>query len=373
MRNRLCIYIIFDKEKKIDKYIQVALEGIKRHVSSLVVVCNFESVVSGLEYIVDYADKVFYRENKGYDSGAYKDVLKSLEDELKLYDELLLANDTFYGPIDSFDEMFERMDEEECDFWGITRHPAGEFADGYKYNSHVQSYFIVYKEKILKSDEFVDFWNNLKYPTSYEEAIVNYEFALNQYFADSNYVGKAYMDVVAPMYQYKYSQNPCIDNAYELIKDFGIPILKRRCLDFNNKGCVNALNALDYIKCNTGYNSLLILEHIKRLYSIVTEVPTFNLVELEKFVCQHKKIYIYGNGCCGKAIAAFLVFNKWEYACHIVTNNENEDCKMFEEIEVEPQDGIIIAIAKREVIEEVYHNVCLKCDENQIFKPVYLN
>ena len=371
MKKRLCIYIIFDKEKRIDKYIQTVLKGIRKHVSSVVVVCNFESAVSGLEYITDYADEILYRENKGYDSGAYKDAIEYLGDVLETYDELLLANDTFYGPFDSFDDMFKRMDEDECDYWGITRHPAGRWTDGYLYNSHIQSYFIVYKERILRSSDFANFWCDLKYPMSYEEAIINYEFALNQYFAEKNFVGKAYMDFVALEYSYQYSQNPCIVNAYELIKDYGIPILKRRSLDFNNQGCANAIKALGYIRDNTRYNYLLILEHIKRLQNVKTFIPTFEFVELEKFVAKHKKIYIYGNGCCGKAIAAFFSFNNWGYVCHVVTDNSNEDCKMFSEIDVEDQDGIVIAINNREAIDEVYHNVRMRCKEEQIFKPNY--
>ena len=62
---RLCIYLAYDKQSIIDKYIGYMLKEIKTCVNRLVVVCNQMEVVRGLDILECYADEIFYRENIG--------------------------------------------------------------------------------------------------------------------------------------------------------------------------------------------------------------------------------------------------------------------------------------------------------------------
>ena len=122
---RLGIYIIYDPDSIIDRYIYYVLRELKNYLSYLIVVCVFPCIISGKEYIYPFADRIVFRKNKGYDAGAYKDLLCEILgwDFVYNYDELLLSNDTYYAPIVPFDPMFEIMDRKKCDYWGIIRHP----------------------------------------------------------------------------------------------------------------------------------------------------------------------------------------------------------------------------------------------------------
>lgn len=58
----------------------------------------------------DYSDHIVIRENIDYDAGAYKEIISGLaqNDELKNWDEIVLFNDTFYGPFFDWQIIFEK-------------------------------------------------------------------------------------------------------------------------------------------------------------------------------------------------------------------------------------------------------------------------
>ena len=87
---RLCIYMTYSKENKLYEYIGRVLKSLKACCSKVYLVCNYKGMESGLEHVSSYIDGIFFRENKGYDSGAYKDALCEFLgwDEVYQFDEL---------------------------------------------------------------------------------------------------------------------------------------------------------------------------------------------------------------------------------------------------------------------------------------------
>ena len=72
---RLCIYLTFDRQGIIDKYIGYMLKELKTCADCLMVVCNQPEIICGKEMLEKYADDIFYRENIGLDTGGFKDAL----------------------------------------------------------------------------------------------------------------------------------------------------------------------------------------------------------------------------------------------------------------------------------------------------------
>ena len=72
------------------------------------------------------------------------------------YDEVILANDTWYGPIRPFGPVFERMDRQALHFWGMTDHARVEphpFTWTGYLPYHLQSYWVaVRREMFLSAD-----------------------------------------------------------------------------------------------------------------------------------------------------------------------------------------------------------------------------
>ena len=263
---RLCIYVIYDEDGIIDEYIDYMLRKIKEHVTKLVVVCNFRIISSGESYL-KHADSIFFRENTGYDFGAWKDVLcKHLGWEcVHQYDELILSNDSFFGPFYSFLDVFNTMDKQPVDFWGLTEHPGGEHG-GVLYDAHLQSFFYCFKSDILHSIDFFDYWNSMEYPQEFIDAVLKVETKLTLHFMDAGYRYSSYMMQKLPNYNKEWNVNPTASDNYKLIVNGSVPILKRKSICFYYDGFEETLSAIDYIRSNTDYDVSLIWNYIFKLF-----------------------------------------------------------------------------------------------------------
>ena len=109
---RLCVYLTYDEQKKIDSYIGYMLKELKTCASHVAVVCNETEIVAGREILTEYADDIFCRENKGIDAGGFKDALCSFIgwDQVLQYEELVLVNDSFFGPFVPMWTIFSEME-----------------------------------------------------------------------------------------------------------------------------------------------------------------------------------------------------------------------------------------------------------------------
>ena len=183
---RLGIFVFYDKEGIVDKYVEVLLETMLQELKKLVIVVNGNINESSKQRMLNYSENIFVRENKGYDGGAYKDVfLNYLVDEnWENWDEVVLFNDTFFGPLFSWKNVFGKMESEDLDFWGLTRHPGGGKMplSTNEIPSHLQGYFLVCKKNLVLSEAFYLFWESLEYPQSYNEAVENFEIRFTTYF-----------------------------------------------------------------------------------------------------------------------------------------------------------------------------------------------
>ncbi len=72
-----------------------------------------------LESVVD---EVLVRENVGFDIWAHKDALDHLGAGIAEFDEVILTNDTWFGPVRPFGPVFDRMDARASHIWGMTDH-----------------------------------------------------------------------------------------------------------------------------------------------------------------------------------------------------------------------------------------------------------
>ena len=60
---RLCIYLTYDKQNIVDKYIGYMLKELKSCINYLAVVCNEREINRGLDILEEYADRIFFRDN----------------------------------------------------------------------------------------------------------------------------------------------------------------------------------------------------------------------------------------------------------------------------------------------------------------------
>ena len=123
------------------------------------------------------------------------------------------------------------MENENSDFWGITKNNFG-----YKKNlkhffvkrPHVQSYFIVFKQKIFTQDFFADFMQSIKHLQTKKEIISKYEIGLTELLKEKGFKFKTFINA------YENINNTTILKWRQIIEKYNMPFVKKSLFDLKN-------------------------------------------------------------------------------------------------------------------------------------------
>lgn len=369
---RLGIYLIYDRESIIDEYIVYMLKALQLCCDNLLVICNSKSVWRGKDVDL-YADQILYRNNIGYDAGGYKDALCDYIgwDRLHAFDELILANDSFYGPFYPLDQIFSIMKEKSADYWGMTRSRECMTTEDIQYQGHVQSYFLVFRRSVIDSSIFKEFWKRLEYPQTMDEAIRHFELGLNNCLMKRGFHSAAVSDFYQDVLVFEKKENPYLKYALELIRDCKIPILKYKALSFGNRGYADALKAYQFLKDNGLYDVTYIKEHMLRKSK--HEEGMLDFERLEEFYGSHERIYIYGYGIYGKNLGLYFRYRGWNVQGYLITKEDeiNTEAAPFGKVKLRASDGIVVAVGKKEICVDILRYLKGKCEKNQLLYPNY--
>ncbi|GFI46431.1 hypothetical protein IMSAGC019_01745 [Lachnospiraceae bacterium] len=278
---RICIYVTYDKYNVVDHYIGYMLGELRTCCEYLAVVCNNDvKLINGSDILKQYADDIFYRENRGFDVGGFKDALCSILDKRKIlgYDELVLVNDSMFGPFRPMKEIFKEMEERKADFWGAAIHGEGESDFLGKITEHVQTYFMVIRSDLLHCNQFWEYWEKMPYCKTFKDAIRQHEMRFTSYFSKLGYCYSALADTQINDSVHNFTQYVYL--SYELIKKRYFPFLKRQQIAYNTlkkQTQENLRLAIDYIDKETDYNVNLIWDNLIRTFNIADLQRSFHL------------------------------------------------------------------------------------------------
>jgi len=93
-----------------------------------------------IEKIRNLCSLIIIRKDIGRDFGSWKIAVEKIKD-LSLYTQVILTNDSVYGPMFDFSKIFKEMEERNPDMWGIT--------NSLTIDNHIQSYFMVFNKKMI--------------------------------------------------------------------------------------------------------------------------------------------------------------------------------------------------------------------------------
>lgn len=201
---------------------------------------NIDLSDNEINKVKEYCNEIFTRDNEGLDFAAWSYVLrKKGKDYFKNFDELILANDSCFGPLHPFEDMFEKMSNKSCDFWGITEHAQIDSKFGIL-DRHIQSYFIVFRKNVISSSFFYDFFNaDLRQDLKYDDVVVNYEVRLTSYLENAGFSAGLYLgynELFSEIQREKVFNhnhyNSSIWNWQDLIEN-KCPLLKKKALLVN--------------------------------------------------------------------------------------------------------------------------------------------
>ena len=154
-KKRLAIFSFYDSEGIVDSFIEFLLKDLNEVATELVIVINGFVCHEGYQILSKYTKNIVIRDNIGFDIGAFKlgyekYCINSRENQ---WDEIIFCNDTFYGPLKSFKDIFKHMEQEEGDFWGLNLVNDGMF-------THLQSFFLVFRNKRIIQFALEEYFNN---------------------------------------------------------------------------------------------------------------------------------------------------------------------------------------------------------------------
>ena len=222
---KLCLMSHFDVDDMIDPYVvnyltKLAEEGIEVFLISSCPNLNHNEVAK----IKPYCSKIILKKNFGFDFACWQEGIKQVE-SLASYTHLILANDSTYGPLYSLDKLFKKMEGERYDLMGIL--------ESWEITPHLQSFFIVFHQKILKDQAFFHFFlKKVKLFRSQRKMIQQGELKLKEYFVDKGFHVGAFCDIPSLITkiqkkQYEYYSTKSIlsefianNNPYHFFWDF---------------------------------------------------------------------------------------------------------------------------------------------------------
>ncbi|MBQ5317228.1 MAG: hypothetical protein J6I96_06715 [Oscillospiraceae bacterium] len=292
VHHRTAILSCFFAKGEIPKTLFMLMDGLKEIADNIVLVGDCKIIPSELDKLSDYVCYAKFVRHNQYDFGSYNIGLRyARENGLLTNDiaeELVVLNDSCYGPVYPFSESVAKMSSPKIDFWGLS---------GYKtaiFKKHISSYFFVFKRNILDTEYLDEFIGTIEGQLDRSKVIIKYETELTGFLA-----GKGFRyDAICFRNDLSVFNHPVT-----FLKEYRIPLIKKKAFQRVSKEDIN--EALDIIREN---NPELAAE-IKVTSPIGNEfhIPTVEehyamLPEIVK-----KKIEKHKNG--EKLTVAFLVSN----------------------------------------------------------------
>lgn len=119
---------------------------------------------------VSKAEAYIVKDNLGYDFGTWLACVHAVRDCIPQLDELLLINDSIFGPFSQASDFWRKVSDCKADVVGV--------CDSYEHNFHLQSFFLLFRKRILASQFFPDLLNEYSYSSDKDRVIKEGELAL---------------------------------------------------------------------------------------------------------------------------------------------------------------------------------------------------
>ncbi len=291
---RVAIFASYFSSENVPDYIFYYLRGLKEVCDKIIFIADNFTSSTEIAKLKNYVSYVQCERHNEYDFGSYKRGIAYAENNglLTNADELILCNDSCYGPVFPFADMFREMEKRKCDFWGICKNVDIE--------EHLQSYFLVFKKQIFSDSSFHEFFANVTHQPSREDTILKYETKLTHYFTNKGYSFANYIPYPEEDNMYPRSINMNLTCFPTWLMHRKCPLLKVKAFYDPTANCEGIKNSLHNLwEKNEELHSLVKNDSEKRMIKIETHKQSyklFNIISLFSVKkCGEKTVYkIFG-------------------------------------------------------------------------------
>lgn len=218
-KGRTAVFAMFSANGRIPDTTIYYLKGLKKIANNIILIADNPILEKEIKKIKDLVCYCSFIRHEEYDFGSYKRgyIYAKENGLLEKTSELILCNDSCYGPVFPFENMFNEMEKRDVDFWGITANIA--------FNYHIQSYFLAFKPNVFGSSIFSNFVSSIK-KASRREVVLNYEVKFTNALQRAGFNCESYVEYSynKEKYPYKFgfdqTQFPIwsLENKHPLIK-----------------------------------------------------------------------------------------------------------------------------------------------------------
>jgi lipopolysaccharide biosynthesis protein len=255
---KVAVFAHFDRDGRVHDFVLTYLRALGQAGFAVVFVSNAPRLANAaVEQLRPLVALVLHRRNLGYDFAAYQDGLAALG-ELARFDQVVLANDSVYGPLFDLGALLRRCDD-RADVWGMT--------DNREHRYHLQSYFLLFRRTVLTNPAFAAFWRAVRPVQSRQWVIRRYEVGLTQHLQRAGLRCGALFpcETVAAGAAAANSDKPVnVMHVHwdRLISVLGCPFIKRELLLYNPLKVAHVSRWRDVIRRASFYDTELIARHL---------------------------------------------------------------------------------------------------------------
>ena len=289
---RIAIYVIYDKDGILDGYRKYYLQELRKVTDYIVAVVSGTLTPESRDELEKLTDDFYVRENVGLLAGSWIDGIAHIGwDTLYEYDELLMLNDSFFGPFFPLEEMFEAAEKSNADFYGAMKNfeeksytqIAGKSLKHGWFRGSI-CYFYIIKKSLLHSPEFRRYWSSKPIIKENWDTYFFAEMDFYDYVRDAGFRVDAYQSDKLKGYFFDNLSH----NMYRLVSEDKIPFARIRPFGTDMKDQSLQVHygkdprqTLDYIEKHTEYNTDLIWDYILRTKNLT---HIWNQLQLEYVV-----------------------------------------------------------------------------------------
>lgn len=226
---RTAVFASFSGDGRIKDTVLFYLRGLREVVDSIVFVANSPVLPDEVAKLDGLVRLAVFRHHGGYDFGSYKIGWNEAKElgllDPDVCDELVVCNDSCYGPVFPFSRVFGEMErrrkaaEHPADFWGLSL--IRQYG-----RRMIPSYFYVFGPAVLEGSELDRWFARMEPCRNRGQVVARCESVLTQYLEDSGFVSDS---LVPESFQIE-RQATSIKFPLVTLRDYGDPLVKVKAL-----------------------------------------------------------------------------------------------------------------------------------------------
>lgn len=243
----VCVFAGYARKGIVPETTVYYLRELRKLCRDLIVVFDNDLSKEQENKIKKYSTHLYANRHNGYDFGSYKIGFEyaSKHGILNDADELILCNDSCYGPIFSLEKCFERMRQRKVDFWGMV--------ESYEEVHHILSFFYVFSKNLIRSIDLTNLICGIRKLDNYWDYVYKYERTWTRELEKKGYKD-ACLVTLTPQESCALSWASGTGNLTvwpKFLIEKGMPFVKVKCFNngFGNDLMERPEDVLKYISC----------------------------------------------------------------------------------------------------------------------------